>query len=459
LSLPPPLQHFRSLSRNRKLEYLAAAPPKVGITLAYTPDLWLRDEQIISGTEWRYCLVLAGRGWGKTKAGACWIQKAIYAGEKSVALVAPSYQDLVRDMVPALIAEFPPSQRPTFNEKKNLLTFHTGAKGYCYSSDTEIRGQNVTKIWCEELCKWCDSIPEKVSECFNTAEHLARLGKAQILITTTPKPWKILRDFEDAASLPNANTVLVRGKTTDNRANLSAAYLKPILSKYAGTRLGRQELEGEILRDNPGALWTDRMIADARSTEPLATTTIDTYQGGKLVPKEVPALARIVIAVDPAVTSNKKSDETGIIVAGIDALGEAYVIEDASGVLTPHQWATKVNDLFYKYMADRIICERNNGGDLVEINLRTVNKSLPITTVHATRGKIIRAEPIAALYEQGKVHHLQRFDQLEDQMTSFSPETASSSPDRLDALVYALTELVLSRRTPHYDLSNLPNAL
>jgi phage terminase large subunit-like protein len=253
-----------------------------------------------------------------------------------------------------------------------------------------------------------------------------RLGdNPQVCITTTPRPIKVLKDL-----LADPNTVQTRGSTTENIGNLSPKFIKRVVDKYAGTRLGRQELDAEILDDAPGALWSRANI-----------------EANRIKPKDLPELVRIVIAIDPAVTSNEDSDETGIIAAGVDANGHGYVIEDASGIYKPHEWAAEAIALYRAKRADRIVAEINNGGEMVESTLRMQDPTVPCMTVHATRGKVLRAEPISLLYEKNMVHHVGGLAQLEDQQCAFTSDfdrkTSGYSPDRMDALVWALTELMV----------------
>jgi phage terminase large subunit-like protein len=238
-------------------------------------------------------------------------------------------------------------------------------------------------------------------------------------VTTTPRPTPIIRSLRAAAT-----THITSGRTIDNAANLAPQFLDAVVRQYEGTRLGRQELDGEILDDAPGALWKLAQFDAAR---------VDA----------APDLRRVVVAIDPAVTAHEGSDETGIVVAGIGLDGRAYVLEDLSGTYPAEQWARRAVEAFRRHRADRIVCEVNNGGDLVEGTLRAVDRSVPVKQVRATRGKALRAEPVAALYEQGRVSHVGALSRLEDQCASWDPAGDHRSPDRLDALVWAITELAV----------------
>src|SRR5580704_2697908 len=247
-----------------------------------------------------------------------------------------------------------------------------------------------------------------------------RLGPSpQAVVTTTPKQIKLIRELMAADG-----TVTTRGSTYDNRAHLAPDFFARIIKRYEGTRLGRQELDAELLEDVEGALWSGKLIEDTRV-------------------KTAPEMVRVVVAIDPAVTSGENADETGIVVAGRGADGHAYVFRDLSCRLTSDGWAKRAVEAYREHKADRIVAEVNNGGDLVEAVIRTVDRYVPHKKLHASRGKVVRAEPVSALYEQKKVHHVGVFAELETQMCSFVPDNHEGSPDRVDALVWALTELML----------------
>ena len=258
-----------------------------------------------------------------------------------------------------------------------------------------------------------------------------RLGdNPQIVVTTTPKPDKLIRSLTSPAMTESGKVVITQGTSYDNADNIDLDALK----QYEGTRLGRQELYAEILTEAAGALWNKDLLEKCQRYD-----IEDTLEFSK-------TLSRIVVSVDPAITANKHSDLTGIIVAGIDINGTAYILEDATGNFTPEGWATKAIELYNKYEADRIVAEKNQGGDMVRHTLKTVDETIPITLVHASRGKYARAEPVSALYEQGKVFHLKGLMELEDQMVTWEPLDAIGSPDRLDAMVWAITNLLLKNK-------------
>jgi predicted phage terminase large subunit-like protein len=294
-----------------------------------------------------------------------------------------------------------------------ILTNGSRLKLFSADQPDRFRGPQHHGAWCDELAAY------RYTDAWDQLQFGLRLGdKPRIIVTTTPKPVPLIKSL---ASRTDGSVAVTRGSTFDNAANLAPSALLELQARYAGTRLGRQELFGDLLADVPGALWTRDMIEQSRV-------------------QVEPPLVRIVIGVDPAVTSGESSDSTGIVVAGATPDGHFYIIEDSTIKATPEQWASKVAVLFEKHKADRVIAEVNNGGDLVSLVLRNVNPNIPIKTVNASRGKRVRAEPISAMYEQFRVHHVGYFAELEDQMCEWTPDS-NDSPDNLDAMVWALTEL------------------
>jgi phage terminase large subunit-like protein len=316
-----------------------------------------------------------------------------------------------------ILATAPPGKRPTYEPSKRKLTWPNGASALLFSAEEpeRLRGPQCEAFWADEVAAW-----KYLRETWDQLMFGFRLGASpRGVATTTPKPLPLLREL-----LSMEGVVVTRGSTYENRDNLSPVFFQQIIARYEGSRLGRQELNAELLEDVEGALWSMGMIDALRR-------------------REHPKLTRIVVAIDPAVTSGADSDETGIVVAGLGEDGHGYVLEDLSGRWSPDTWAKKAVGAYRTQKADRIIGEANNGGDLVEVNIRTVDRSAAFKKVHASRGKRTRAEPVAALYEQGKVHHVGGFAELEDQMSQWVPGTGVPSPDRMDALVWALTELML----------------
>ncbi len=385
---------------------------------------------------WNVWILLAGRGFGKTWVGSSYINELAESGRaKRIGLIAGTAGD-ARDVMiegeSGILNTAPSWCRPEYEPSKRRLTWPNGAIATAFSSEESdrLRGPQTDFIWGDELASWSDA-----QSTWDMAMFGLRLGThPRCVVTMTPRPIKLLKDL---LKREGDDVVVTRGSTFDNAANLAPPFLEAIRKRYEGTRLGRQELNAELLSDTPGALWQQDWIDRDR---------VEALPWGNLT--------RIVVAIDPAVTSGEDADETGIIVAGVDATGVAYVLEDASGRYQPHEWATKAINLYRKHHADRIIAEVNNGGALVENTIRSVDPNVSYRAVHASRGKVTRAEPISALYEQGKVHHVGTFQQLEDQLCAFTSDfsraSAGYSPDRLDALVWAITELTLTKQRPTF---------
>ena len=373
--------------------------------------------------EWRTWLILAGRGWGKTRTGSEWVLDRIEDGAKRVALVGPTAADARDVMVEGesgILACAPEDMGVLYEPSKRRLSFPKhGAICTTYSADEpdRLRGPQHDAAWCDELAAW------RYPSAWDQLQFGLRLGDdPRCIVTTTPRPTKEIRDL-----VASASTMVTTGSTFENRANLAAAFIDRIVSKYEGTRLGRQELYAEILDDVPGALWSRAMLDAAVQN----------------CPSPLPDTQRMVVAIDPAVTSGEDSDETGIVVAGRTGT-QAFVVADYTCRLSPDGWARRAVEAYHEHKADRIVAEANQGGDMVRTVLRTVDPGVPVKLVHATRGKRVRAEPVAALYEQGRVFHTQVFAALEDQLVTWTPDSPRS-PDRLDALVWALTDLDLAR--------------
>lgn len=357
-------------------------------------------------------------------------------GARRVALVGRSAGDVREVMVEGpsgILAVCPPWNRPHYEPSKRRLTWPNGAVASTYSADEPdlLRGPEHDTAWADEFASW-----QYVEDAWDNLQFGLRLrtqlgGEPKQIVSTTPRPLKSLKAMRDSAQ-----TVTVRGSTFDNAANLAAAALRKFRDKYEGTRIGRQELEGEILEDTPGALWKRTQIDRDRLTLKQFRERI---AGGL-------SLTRVVVGVDPSVTSNEDSDECGIVTAALGSDGHGYVLDDRSKVASPDEWAREAVAALKdtRWPGDRIIGEVNNGGDLVEATVRTVDKAVPYKPVRASRGKAKRAEPVAALAEQGKVHHVGSFAQMEDQMCTWTPDVGDDwSPDRMDAMVWALSELMV----------------
>jgi phage terminase large subunit-like protein len=391
--------------------------------LAYDWKFWARPNQLPPPGDWRVWLLLAGRGFGKSRTGAEWVKDQVDAGKCArVALVAPTAADARDVMVEGesgLLSVCPPWNHPTYNSSLRRVTWPNGAIATLYSADEpeRLRGPQHDGAWVDELGSW------RYPEAWDMLMFGLRLGNdPRVVVTTTPRPIPIIKQL-----VADKHCTVTRGSTYDNLLNLAPDFVRQIVARYEGTRLGRQELMAEILEDVPGALWTLPGIEALR------------------VP-QAPELVRVVVAIDPAATNTEDSDETGIVVAGRGRDGQGYVLADLSLKASPDGWGRRAATAYQEFAADRVVYEANQGGDMVKFTLRTVDPRLPLRDVHASRGKRTRAEPIAALYEQGRIHHVGIHRKLEDQMCSWNPDDARmDSPDRVDALVWALTDLMLDR--------------
>jgi phage terminase large subunit-like protein len=387
-------------------------------------------------------LILAGRGFGKTRTGAEWV-RANMCGDTPLtggrwrhgALIAETAAD-ARDVIvgdgkmasdptagSGILQVHPKDYRPQYEWSKRRITWPNGAIATLYNAvePDQLPGPQHDAAWCDELAKW-----QYAQDTWDQLQFGQRLGdNPQTCITTTPRPILLLKNI-----MKEPGTVITRGSTLNNRANLAAKFLERIVRKYQGTGLGRQELDAEILEDLEGALWRGSVIDEYRV---------------KL--SDTPEFRRIVVAIDPATSSEDESNETGIIVAGLGADGDGDVLDDGSGIYAPLEWAREAISLYRARQADRVVAEVNNGGDPIENTLRMVDRNVSYGRVWAPKGKFIRAEPVSSLYEQGRVHHVGAFLKLEDQMCNFTADfdrkTMGYSPDRMDALVWALTELMV----------------
>lgn len=385
-----------------------------------------RPDQMPPGGDWSTWLLLAGRGFGKTRTGAEWVRAKAMAAIGPGALVAPTAAD-ARDVIvegPAgILAISPESERPLYEPSKRRLTWPNGVTATLFSADEpdRLRGPQHAWAWLDEFAAYADA-----QTVWDMMSFGLRLGdKPQALVTTTPRPKPIIR-----ALIADPLTTVTRGRTRDNEGNLAPAFVDKMEKRYAGTRLGRQELDGEVLDDTLGALWTWAVIERCRA------------RNDGRVPDQ---FQRVAIGVDPSGSDGETGDSQGIVVAGLGYDGKAYVLEDGSVRMSPDGWARVVKGLYDTYLADRVVAEKNYGGAMVEAVLRTASRSMAVTMVTATRGKHVRAEPVAALYEQDRVVHVRPFPELEEQMTQITTTAwmGEGSPDRLDALVWVLTDLMI----------------
>lgn len=416
-------------------EFIATLTAEQLETLPYLFDFWAMPHQIAPGGDWRTWVILGGRGAGKTRAGAEWVRRAVEGPRprapgkaRRVALVAETMDQAREVMVfgdSGVMSVCPPDRRPAWIAGRRLLVWPNGAEAQLFSAhDPEsLRGPQFDAIWADELAKW-----RKGGAAWDMLQFALRLGDSpRACVTTTPRRSRMLRDL-----LELDTTVVTHAPTQANRANLAKSFLKEIEGRYGGTSLGRQEMDGVMLTDIEGALWTLDELSRCQVSD-------------------APALDRVVVAIDPPGTAHAGSDECGIVVAGVCMEGDvqdwqAVVLEDASvSAARPTAWAEAAIAAMRRHGADRLVAEVNQGGDMVEAVVRGVDAMVPYRSVHASRGKVARAEPVAALYEQGRVRHLRGLIALEEQMAQMTTGgfEGKGSPDRVDALVWALYDLMI----------------
>ncbi len=400
------------------------------------------------GDNWSVWFILAGRGFGKTRSGAEWVRESMcgrtpLAGGmyRHIALVAETAKD-ARDIMigegrptgegSGILQVHPKGFRPVYEKSNRRLVWPNGAIASIYNATEpdQLRGPEHEAAWCDEIAKW-----QYLEESWDNLQFGLRQGRnPRIAITTTPKPIKLLKTI-----LADPGTIPTGGSTYENEANLAPKFIETIRRKYEGTRLGRQELGAEILDDVPGALWNRADIDKLRFGPDHKPLTLEAV---------LPRLRRVVVANDPSGSTGAEDDQAnsiGIVVAGIDFDGICYVLADRTCALSPDGWGRRTVEAFHEFSGDRIVAEKNFGGAMVEHVIRTADKNVPVKMVNASRGKVVRAEPVAALYEQKRVKHVGAFPDLEDQMCAFRSDgyVGGGSPDRADALVWAVTELML----------------
>lgn len=426
-----------SLGTSKIREWLDGLDPHEVSALLHDWSFWARENQLPPQGDWFCWLVLAGRGFGKTRMGAEWVRSLVEGSTplsaannapQRLALVGDSFADIRDVMVEGesgILACSAPGHRPEFEPSRRRLLWPNGAVAYLYSANDpdQLRGPQHHAAWADEIAKWYEG-----ATAWSNLVLGLRLGRTpRVAATTTPRPLPWLKRL-----MAEPSTVTVSGRTLDNRAHLAPQFLAEVERLYAGTRLGAQELDGHLIDEVAGALWTRAML------ESIQAPVVGSF-------------TRIVVAVDPPASHGEKADACGIVVAGLTEDGTVHVLEDASCQgLRPMQWAERVVAAYERHGADRVVGEVNNGGDMVEAVLRQVAPGLSYRPVRASRGKMARAEPVAALYERGLVRHVTRFEALEDEMCSYTGASGEKSPDRLDALVWAVSELALGRMAvPH----------
>lgn len=413
--------------------FLAGLSEGALLALPYLFEFWALPHQLPPEGDWKSWVIMGGRGAGKTRTGAEWV-RGIVRGEHPfaarpvgrIALIgetAADARDVMVEGVSGILAVHGAGERPLWEPSRRRLQWPNGATAHVYSAEDpeSLRGPQFECAWLDELAKW-----RHAEETFDMLQFGLRLGAhPRQVVTTTPRPVPMIRRL-----VADPRTAITRAATIANAANLAPGFLERIVARYAGTRLGRQELDGEIIEDSLDALWSRAMLEGIRMDK-------------------VPPLSRIVVAIDPPASSSRRADNCGLVAAGIDADNVVHVLEDASlSAARPAKWARAAIALYGKYEADQLVAEVNQGGEMVAAVIAEADPNVPVVQVRATRGKYLRAAPVAQLYEQGRVRHAGAFPALEDEMCAFGPGglPGARSPDRLDALVWAITALALTKR-------------
>lgn len=417
------MSSLTALPESERIEVIKDLGDEHAYGLLWDWEFHARPDQLLPEGDWTYWLTLAGRGWGKTRVGAetvrIWAKSYRYVN--LIGATTDDARDIMIEGESGIMSICPPDERPEYIKGARKLVWPNGCVSLIFTADEpeRLRGKQHEKLWGDELAAW------RYPEAWDQAKFGLRLGdNPQAILTTTPRPTKLMREL-----VKDPHCHVTRGSTYDNKQNLAPSFFSQIIKKYEGTRRGRQELLAELLEDTPGALWQRKNIDEHRI--PI---------------EDLPVMTRIVVAVDPAISSEDESNETGIVVAGICENKRGYVLAEESGIFTPDEWGKRVASLFHTWDADRIIAEKNQGGEMVEHVIKSALSNAPVKLVHASRGKVTRAEPTSALYEQGRISHVGVFVDLEDQMVAFTSDfdrkAQGYSPDKVDALVWAFTDLL-----------------
>lgn len=410
--------------RQKTIQELDKLTDNEALDLLYNWQFWARPKQLEPEGDWLYWVYLAGRGSGKTRTGSEFVNDHARQGAKHIALVGQTKSDARDTMVElgpsSILKVADPRLRPEYQPSKRRVVWPNGCIATIYSGDEpgQLRGPSHDIVWLDELAKF--KYPQECID--NILFGLRGSDKLKIFVSSTPRPIRVIKELKQESLKNDGNVILRIGSTYENASNLPEKFLNTIIAKYEGTRLGRQEIYAEILDDNPDALWSRKLIDDNRVNKH-------------------PRLIRVVVAVDPEASDTETSAETGIIVAGIGDDQHGYIIADKTIKGSPKDWGNEVVTAYHTYQADNVIAEVNNGGDMVEYVIKSIDPTVPVKQVRASRGKQLRAEPVASLDEQYKIHHVGSFPELEDQLCEWIP--GDKSPDRLDARVWAITELML----------------
>lgn len=383
---------------------------------------WARPAQLPPPGQWAVWLILAGRGFGKTRTGAEWVRASVrqFPLVNVIAATADDARDIMIEGESGILAICPDSERPLYKPSQRRLEWPNGARTLIFTADEpdRLRGKQHMRLWADELASW------RYPESWDQAMFGLRLSNdPRAVVTTTPRPTPLIR-----ALISDPNVIVTRGSTYDNRANLSPVFYEQIITKYEGTRLGRQELNADVLEDNPGALWHRDRLDQLRVWD-------------------APQMRRVVVAVDPSGGDGPENDEQGIAVCGVGQDGHGYMLDDRTCKLSPEGWARVAVNAYHDHKANYIVAEKNFGGDMVTQTIKTVDPKVPVKLVTASRGKAARAEPVASLDAQGRIHQVGSWPEMEDELCSWDPLGAGRSPNRLDARVWGFSELLVTTKS------------
>lgn len=446
---------FQSLSKLDKAKFIAGLDTDGFVQLRFFSDVMLRDNQIVHPGNWRYWLFVGGRGTGKSFTGAAEIRKRVYLGQQGLCIIAPTHQDLIKYMVPAIQDEFPQGQKPVYvGGDQKVLRCHNGVVIDCRTSQQgEIRGPNYTFVWIDELVNCWDGLPDKVERMFAIFDASVRKGGAQILITTTGATWSIFKKWFDMWNEKNPLIQIRTGRMSENEY-LSPDAVKALYAQYGGSRYEDLELNGIINFNIEGALWSASLINKTRKASLEECANPPNIQRKYLNWMEF--FVKFVIGADPATTSHSNSDSWGIVVAGLGRDGHTYIIEDRSKIMSPNEAATEIARLHNVYRKANVIAESNQGGEMITYILRTKIPNLQPKLIHAHQNKMTRAQPICILWDQGRAHIVGNMLELEREMCEYTGDPSQKSPNRLDAMVYACQYLLLEPQPAGINMSHLP---
>lgn len=462
----PAIAWLLGLPEAEREKFIADLSDDEAEALLHDWRLWARPKQLAPPGQWRVWLRMAGRGEGKTRSGAEWMHEmAKESVTGRLALLAPTYSDARDTLIEGesgILATAKPDFTPVFEPSRWRVVWPNGCKAKVFSAEkpNRLRGPQHEAAWIDEIAAF-----QYPTEVYDMLMFGLRIGpNPRCMITTTPKPIELLVRLSQRAVMCTAlrsadehsdllkraiSVVISVGSSYENRANLAESWFTDIVSQYEGTRLGDQELLGILLTDVPGALWTQETIERNRiklvATDEKGSRVVDIHDALEGEGSLLPPMQRIVVAVDPPARSTSTSSECGICVAGRGTNKHGYMLADRSGRMSPEKWARAAIDAYHEFKADRIIAEDNNGGEMVEHTIKSVDPSVPVKRITASRGKVVRAEPIAAYDEQGKIHHVGTFGACESQMTTWVPDSGLPSPDRMDARVWAFSDLMLKQ--------------